>query len=201
MKCSKFRYGFSFPSASSSSSASLPATKTSPADRAGAPGGASRESRATADPRRPSRTDRRGLNQVGQSLRVFIDRQRTSQDERHRDSADLRGIGPLIEQRRAGRAWQRDTQFPPVAGPRVAKLFERCTKHVLDDDEATGRRDDQPFQRDSAVRDIGRGFLKKAAADTSCRMRQRTALISSGIARFCVSARSVESLSRRRSPT
>ena len=78
--------------------------------------------------------------------------------KRQGNSADLRDIGSRIEDRRSDRAWQRDGQLAPISGPRVAQLLERGAKHVFDDVETTGGREDEPLGGDGAVADVGRGI-------------------------------------------
>ena len=60
----------------------------------------------------------------------------------------------MIEPGDAGARRHRDPQVVPQPLARELQLLHRRSEHVLDDDEAGARRDDQPLGRDEAVRDV-----------------------------------------------
>ena len=93
----------------------------------------------------------RALGKSANFIGIFLDLERTAQDERERDRPELHDVASLIEARGASRLQQRDTQLLPQLVVRKMELLERGTEHVVGHDQPAARHDDDVLRRDGAV--------------------------------------------------
>ena len=96
---------------------------------------------------RPGRRDH-----VADARRVFLLANQPAEDQRQRDDSHLRDVDTLIESRQIGRLRHGKPQVVPVALGREAHLLQRGAHHILDDQKAPVRGDDQPLRSDRGVR-------------------------------------------------
>ena len=87
--------------------------------------------------------------------------ERPAEDERERDEPDAGDVGAMIEARQPGARRHRDAELLPQPIAAELQLLDGGAEHVLDDDQARVRRDDQPFGRDQAVRDVARVLVQQ----------------------------------------
>ncbi len=95
------------------------------------------------------------LHDFRNSRRVIVVPQRTPENQREGDGAKLCDVGAAIEARRAGTRRHRDAEILPVVLAREQQLSEGRSEHMLDDDGARVRRDDDPLERKRTVADVG----------------------------------------------
>ena len=93
-------------------------------------------------------------------MRVLVGAKRPAQNQRERDQPHAGDVGAMIEARQTGARRHRDAELLPQSIAAELQLLDRRAEHVLDDDEAGVRRDDQPLGRDQSVRDIARVLVQ-----------------------------------------
>src|SRR5712692_4923108 len=87
--------------------------------------------------------------------------ERPAEDQGQCDDADLEHVGALVESCQPCRTRERHAQFLPIPFMRESKLLKRGAQHVLENDEASGLRDDDALGADSAVSDISRILVQR----------------------------------------
>ena len=126
-------------------------------ERAHQPGPQSGRQRLEAAARRvrPRRRD-----DVAEAIGGFFVEQPPAENQRQRHDRNLSDIGALIEARLRRRTRHRDAQVAPVSVGRIFQLGNGRSQHVLDHDDARGRRDDDALRRDRAVGNLGRVLVQ-----------------------------------------
>ena len=93
-------------------------------------------------------------------MRVFVGVERPSQNQCERDQPHAGDVGAVIEARQTGARRHRDAELLPQAIASELQLFDRGAEHVLHDDEACVRRDNQSFRCDESMGNIARVLVQ-----------------------------------------
>ena len=97
---------------------------------------------------------KRGVDDVHELRGVLVVFQKPPEDQREGNRTDLQDVHAVIELGDSSRARQADAQALPVVLMRIPELLERRTEHVVGDDDASARVDDDAFRAERAVREI-----------------------------------------------